>query len=126
MFIINAFLIPLIWLVNPWHIMTLIMRKIKMTKKYFTQREANQIMSDTPYMMGKRYAEIIESMWFTFLYATLIPLGSLVSLIGLSLYYWVDKYNLLRRSSLTHNISGSMAIVSMKLLDFTLLMKPAG
>lgn len=97
-----------------------------MTKKYFTQREANQIMSDTPYMMGKRYAEIIESMWFTFLYATLIPLGSLVSLIGLSLYYWVDKYNLLRRSSLTHNISGSMAIVSMKLLDFTLLMKPAG
>lgn len=56
MFIINAFLIPLIWLINPWHIMTVLMRKLKMNKKRFTQREANQIMSDTSYTMGKRYA----------------------------------------------------------------------
>ena len=123
---INALLIPLIWLVNPWNLVTLLMRKYKQNRRHFTQREANQIMSDTPYTMGKRYAEIIESMWFTFLYATLIPVGALITLVGISLYYWVDKYNLLRRSSLSHNISGKLAIVSLKLLDFTLLIKPAG
>ncbi len=83
-------------------------------------------MSDTPYTIGKRYAEIIESMWFTFLYATLIPIGAFITVIGLALYYWVDKFNLLRRSSLSQNISGKLAIVSMKLLDFTLVLKPIG
>jgi hypothetical protein len=55
-------------------------------------------MEDYPYDMGKRYAEIIETMWFTFLYVTLIPIGAFLSLVGLWIYYWVDKYNLLRRS----------------------------
>lgn len=46
--------------------------------------------------------------------------------IGLGLYYWTSKYNLLRRSSLRHNISGEMALSCLKLLDLTLLMKPVG
>lgn len=65
-------------------------------------------------------------MWFTFLYSTLIPFGAFLTVIGLSLYYWTDKYNLLRRSSLKNNISGEMAIISLKLLDFTLFIKPMG
>ena len=44
-------------------------------------------------------------MWFTFLYATLIPVGAFLSLGGIAFYYWVDKYNYLRRSSLSHHIS---------------------
>jgi hypothetical protein len=65
-------------------------------------------------------------MWFTFLYASLIPIGSFFSVLGLALYYWVDKYNLLRKSSLARNISGDMAVLSLKLLDFTLVLKPGG
>jgi len=76
--------------------------------------------------MGKRYAEIIEIMWFTFLYSSLIPLGGFFSTIGLCLYYWVDKYNLLRRSSVNSNIAGELSIQAMKLLDFTLICKPVG
>lgn len=65
-------------------------------------------------------------MWFTYLYSTLIPVGAFLTVIGLSLYYWTDKYNLLRRSSLKNNISGEMAIISLKLLDLTLFIKPMG
>ena len=65
-------------------------------------------------------------MWFTFLYATLIPFGAFLSIIGLSLYYWVDKFNLLRRSSLDHNISGRMAIRSLRMLDLTLFLRGIG
>ncbi len=45
-------------------------------------------------------------MWFTYLYADLIPLGSFLIFIGLCLYYWVDKFNLLRRSSIQGHVSG--------------------
>jgi hypothetical protein len=65
-------------------------------------------------------------MWFTYLYASLIPVGAFLTIIGLSLYYWIDKYNLLRRSSLTANVSGDMAMFSLKLLDFTLVLRTIG
>lgn len=53
-------------------------------------------------------------------------MGAFVSTIGLCLYYWVDKYNLLRRSSVNSAIAGELSLLSMKLLDFTLLCKPIG
>ena len=65
-------------------------------------------------------------MWFTFLYSTLIPAGVVITLFGLICYYWVDKYNLLRRSSINGQISGSLIHVSLTLLDFTLIIKPIG
>lgn len=106
MFFVNALFIPLFMLVNPVQLKILISRHFKKGKSHFTQAEANGIMSDNPYSMGKQYAEIIETLWFTFLYATMIPLGAFITMIGLTLYYWVDKFNLLRRSSLLNNISG--------------------
>lgn len=65
-------------------------------------------------------------MWFTFLYSTLIPIGAVITCAGLSLYYWVDKYNLLRRSSVSGNISGRLIQTSLTLLDLTLLFRPLG
>jgi uncharacterized protein YjeT (DUF2065 family) len=65
-------------------------------------------------------------MWFTFLYSELIPLGSFLVLIGLFLYYWVDKYNFLRRSALKGGVSGKMSLLSLKSLDATLFLAPAG
>lgn len=56
MFFINAFFVPLIWLVNPWQIKQLLMRRFRKNKNYYTQGEANDIMSDSQYVMGKRYA----------------------------------------------------------------------
>jgi hypothetical protein len=47
-------------------------------------------------------------------------------LIGLILYYWVDKYNFLRRSVLKSGISGKMTILGLKSLDATLFLTYAG
>ena len=65
-------------------------------------------------------------MWFTFLYSGLIPLGSFLSLIGLVIYYWVDKYNFLNRSALKEGLSGKMSIYALKSLDATLFLAAAG
>lgn len=65
-------------------------------------------------------------MWFTFLYADLIPIGAFLIFFGFCLYYWVDKYNLLRRSSLEGNISGDLAVKCLFLLDLTLFWRFLG
>lgn len=122
----NAFFVPLIWLINPWQIHVLIKRKMNYGRKDLTQKQANKIMENLQYNMGKRYAQILQIMWFTYLYSSLIPLGGFFSTIGLCLYYWVDKYNLLRRSSVNSNIAGELSLYAMKLLDFTLICKPVG
>jgi hypothetical protein len=49
--------------------------------------------------MGKRYAEVMKTMWFTFLYIYLLPTGAIFSFAGIICYYFVDKYVLLRKSS---------------------------
>ena len=59
MFFMNAFFVPLFWLVNPFHIIKVIKRKLSFGKRSLTQGEAHLIMEDTEYDMGKRYAEII-------------------------------------------------------------------
>lgn len=59
MFFMTAFIIPIIWMINPWHILYLIKKKIYFGKTYFTQKQANNLMEKVPYIMGKRYAEII-------------------------------------------------------------------
>lgn len=73
-------------------------------------------MEDYPYDMGKRYAEILETMWFTFLYVSLIPFGAFLTLIGLCIYYWVDKFNLLRRSKVENLIESKLPLKAVKLM----------
>lgn len=65
-------------------------------------------------------------MWFVFLYSTLIPIGGVIAVFGLTLYYWIDKYNLLRRSKIHGKVSGSYLRTSLILLDITLILRPIG
>lgn len=126
MFFMNSFLVPLIWLINPWHLVKLVKKWYYFGKKNITQKNANEVMEDVHYSMGKRYAEIVESIWFTFLYSSLIPLGAFLIFFGLAFFYWIDKYNLLRKSCIKENVSGGMSMKAMGLLDITLILRSVG
>ena len=126
MFFLNSAFVPLFWLVNPKHLLRKFRRKKYYGRPDLTQREANNLMEQTSYDIGKRYAEVIEIMWFTSLYSSLIPIGAFVSLLGILMYYWVDRYNLQRRSTLKYEVSGKMINFALKLLDISLLLRPAG
>lgn len=65
-------------------------------------------------------------MWFTYLYSCVIPFGSILIFIGTGLYYWIDKYNLLRKSSIKEGVSGNLVMKALLLMDFILIIKPAG
>jgi len=106
-FIFNAFIPPLAWFVDPWSIIKRYKRNKELKKKTSscTQQQANIHMEEDGYTMGKRYADIMKTMWFTFFYCPVIPLGSFWSIIGLICYYWIDKYNLINRRTIKESIS---------------------
>lgn len=126
MFIFSAVLVPLIWLIHPYQLFHQFQRWRRQGTNTVTQGEANVLMADYEYSVGKRYAEIIEMMWFAFLYVDLLPAGTFMILIGLCAYYWVDKYNLLRRSSAPHNVSAALSFKIDRLIDLTLFWRFAG
>lgn len=52
----NSFFVPLIWFINPFQLFVRLKRKIYYGDESLTQKQANKIMEDYPYVMGKRYA----------------------------------------------------------------------
>ena len=63
----------------------------------------------------------MKTMWFSFFYSSAIPIGPMLSLIGLTLYYYIDKYNLLRRRTLTENISRHLSIEMIENLEYIMI-----
>lgn len=55
-----------------------------------------------------------------------MPKGAVISVGGLTFYYWVDKYNLLRISTVEGNASGAFIQTGLLLLGFVIIMKPIG
>jgi hypothetical protein len=78
-------------------------------------------MEHTDYFQAKRYADIMKTMWFTFLYGNAIPLGIILSMIGLICYYWVDKYNVMRRRTIKDNLSLEVSVGMIELLEFSII-----
>ena len=59
MFFFNAFIVNLLWILHPQYYLRKLIRQRKFGSKTITQKEANILMEDYPYDMGKRYSEII-------------------------------------------------------------------
>lgn len=60
------------------------------------------------------------------MYSSVIPMGAICVLVGFTCNYWIVKYNILRRSSISYQVSGDFILLSLKLLDISLIMKPLG
>ena len=78
-------------------------------------------MEYVDYTQGKRYADIMKTMWFTFLFGTCIPFGIIMSVFNLIIYYWIDKYNLLRRRTIKESLSMSVSIEMIDMLDLCIM-----
>lgn len=63
----------------------------------------------------------MKTMWFTFLYGNAIPIGIILSMVGLVCYYWVDKYNVMRRRTIKENLSKQVSIGMIELLEMTII-----
>lgn len=65
--------------------------------------------------MALRYANVLKVCLYTSAISTLLPMGSILCLIGLVILYWADKYLLFRRMVCKNYIS---TILSKKMLEY--------
>ena len=68
----NAIIPPFVWFIDPWTMMkdkkrAEEIKKSKENKCYLTQKEAHGLMEQADYSQGKRYADIMKTMWVLFL-----------------------------------------------------------
>ena len=65
-------------------------------------------------------------MWVTFLYAPLIPIVLPFSLVYIILTYYIEKYTIMRRSSVKSVLSKNISIEMIEYLDFIIIFYSIG
>ena len=69
-----------------------------------------------PVDMALRYANVVKLMFFTAAVSPILPIGLPMSLLGLLILYWVDKYLLLRRYTCKNYLDAELAKEMMNIL----------
>ena len=103
LFLVNSFVTPIIWTIN----IPLIIKKIRICfierKKYpdlmhfKTQKELNDIYELPDMQIASKYSYIFKTVLMTMFYLPIFPFGVIISLLGLILSYFLEKFNF------THN-----------------------
>lgn len=78
-------------------------------------------MEKVEYTQGKRYADIMKTMWFTFFYGSCIPIGILLSILSLIYYYYVDKYNVIKRRTIKESLSMEVSTEMIEMLEMIII-----
>jgi len=102
LYILNAILPSIGYLLDPIYFIQLWKRfrvSSNPSKSKLTQQDANRLFEGPAVDMPLIYANVQKTMLFTGFYANLVPIGIAISLAGLFMTYWIDKYLLLRRHS---------------------------
>jgi len=106
------FVTPSISLFNPFHFLKLIRFKLEENKgknSMKTQREANALREGVMWNPPYYYATTMVTFAITCFYTPLIPMLSIISLVGITYKYWVEKYILLRRCQMPNEMADQMA-----------------
>jgi len=123
-FITNAFLTPVLAIFDPIYIMKrgfqwLAERKEKKGEKSTMNQKAAHILYEGPVMaMPTKYAGMIKIVLLATFYAPAIPFSLIYTIPGLALWYWADKYTLLRRNALPNAIDDDLADAMVEYLEW--------
>ena len=55
------------------------------------------------------YATVLKNMYVVAFYASVIPVGLVITCIALLSHYWVEKFNIARRRIIKYNYSSEMS-----------------
>ena len=95
-FLVNSFFTPLIWTLN----ISLIIKKIRIyfieKNQYMhfkTQKELNDIYELPDMNIAMKYSYLAKTILMTMFYLPIFPIGVPISLLGLIMAYFLEKYN---------------------------------
>lgn len=123
-FVFSAFLTPATRFINISYHARLYQRRRAMEQgenSLMTQKEANQLFEDFACDFAEKYSCLIKSMFVAALYAPILPMALVWTIIGNFLMYYVDKYNILRRSSIGKSLGATLALEMTEVLEWFLI-----
>ena len=86
----------------------------------------NKAFEYPEYSISDKYSDIINTMWVTFLYAPLIPIVLPFSLVYIILTYYIEKYTIMRRSTVKDVLSRNISIEMIEYLEFIIIFYSIG
>ncbi|CAD8053330.1 unnamed protein product [Paramecium primaurelia] len=95
----NALFTPITAFFNPIYFIKKLQQVFIESNNSLNQLEANKLFEGPQVLLYDQYAFICKTTWITLFLAPLSPICIFINWIGLSLYYWIQKYLLLRRNS---------------------------
>lgn len=123
-FQMNAFYTPIYNLVNIWYWLRVYNRskaKREGDQSKLTQSEAMLLFEHPQVDFATSYSGIIKSLFSAAFYAPVVPIVLVWTLLGIFLCYWVDKYNILRKSSIGKALGVEIALQMTEVLEWYLI-----
>jgi hypothetical protein len=117
----NAFVAPLLYVLSPMYIIKRIKQRKAINNPLILQGEANLLWEEPQVDMPQRYANSFKTLIVTLSYAPILPLGILISIVGIIVQYWVDKMLLIKRHSRPARLSGALADAMVRIIPFAIL-----
>jgi len=76
------------------------------------QHKMNLLLGGSEYSIGERYTEVTKLLFLTCFYCTLYPAAWFFAALILTVYYWLDKFCVLRKWRQGPKINAKLSIVS--------------
>ncbi|CAD8213980.1 unnamed protein product [Paramecium octaurelia] len=126
--LINALITPLTSFFDIFYLRKLIQQRNleKSATNTITQTEANTIFEGPQVLLYDNYAYVCKTVWITLFFAPLVPISLLFCICGLFLYYWIQKYLLLRRKCRPPLQSSHLNSEMCNIINFSPILLAAG
>jgi hypothetical protein len=132
-FLSNAFVSPMYSLSNIWYFLKKLNRS-KLEKKFNdedtipnkTQRELNELYENTDMYISFKYSYLTKTFLMTVFYLPLFPAGAFISIIGISLVYIVDKFNLLNTNKRPQMLNAKICLFYVRNFKFAIFIYALG
>lgn len=121
-FISNATLTPLYNLLDPFHFIKAYKRKKARELgegNPITQQKAHELFEEVEMDLSYQNSFLVKTVLVSAFFAPAVPFALIISILGLILNYWVDKYLLLRRNSLPISLGNDLNTYMLSVLEWT-------
>ena len=94
-FLFNSFVTPIMWTINFKYVYKKIKQCIIEQKETinYNQKELNELYELQSMNVPAKYSYLVKTLFMSFIYFPIFPLGFCISLIGFIFGYWWEKFN---------------------------------
>jgi len=120
-FITNSFVNPIVTIFDPPFLLKKVLRRKALKdgkNNNLTQAEANDIFEGMDFGIDWRYGYMVETMLYVAFYAPVMPMALVMTLVGLVISYWTEKYVFLKNCLLPNSLSSQLQECMIEYLEW--------